>query len=330
MYAVLAFVNEVRWDPVASHLRPEVVYGVGRKMTTSPQNRISPTTDVTPDCVVQRSPAHGVVAEVKKGLPSELAYWEKEVRQLQKYDDDLRGWWTSNERVDNHDLVALVPLLRSVQFSDLINDGIGLGKWSFKRKLVTLGFQRQVGPEKTWMFLKKEGGALSDAEFDKRMRYGTQVNIGLLIELYGDRKFLDSAPMLPIILQILWDNLFTEYVATGNYESQAGATLLKLSAEQITTDLQKYYGFPSSGLRSPEIPKRRWVIEALDALVGFRLATSDGSGGYTIRYKRQKGDTLERFGRLCFRSKKPQNDSAGQGQRAFDFSADATKDQHEQ
>ena len=254
-------------------------------------------------------------------MPLDVAHWDDDIRQLQKYDDDLKGWWTSNERVNNHDLVSLVPLLRSVQFSDLVNEGAGQKKWSFKRKLATLGFQQQVGPNKTWMLLKKEGGELSDLELDRRLRYGKQVNIKLLIELYGDRKFLDSPPALPITLQILWDNLFTEYVAIGNFESEAEITLLKLSADQVTTDLQKYYGFPSSGSRSPEIPKKAWVIEALDALVGFKLATSDGSGHYTIRYKRQRGDTLERFGRLCFRSKKKSKDTVGEDQGAFKFSS---------
>jgi hypothetical protein len=80
-------------------------------MTTSAANRGSPDNDVTPDCVLQFGRTHGLVAEAKLGLPKDSGGWDKDIAQLEKYDDDLSGWWTSDEKLPMHDLVALVPLL---------------------------------------------------------------------------------------------------------------------------------------------------------------------------------------------------------------------------
>lgn len=96
MFAVLALVNEARWDPGKRELRADVSYGVGRRMTTSAENRISPETEVTPDCVVQLGGEAGFVTEAKLGLPKEENLWDDDVKQMQKYDDDLAGGRIAN------------------------------------------------------------------------------------------------------------------------------------------------------------------------------------------------------------------------------------------
>ena len=58
----------------------------------------------------------GIVAEAKLGLPRDTAAWEKDLRQLEKYDDDLKGWWTTGEHLPTHDILALVPITRATKF----------------------------------------------------------------------------------------------------------------------------------------------------------------------------------------------------------------------
>ena len=122
----------------------------------------------------------------------------------------------------------------------------------------------------------------------------------LLVE-YKDRKFVDSEPPLPYLLQIIWDNLFVQYASVAQTEPSEKSVSIDVSTESVTGDLQKHYGFESSGDRSPEIPRRSVVKKALDALVEFRLAEATSAGNYRVNYKRGRIDTLERFGRLCFK-----------------------------
>lgn len=110
VFAVLGLINEARWDPEKLTWRPGVVYAVGRRLTTSPGNRVSRNVAVTPDCVVQASESLGFVAEAKLSLPMDVNRWDEDVIQMLKYDDDLVGWWTADERLPRHDIIALVPL----------------------------------------------------------------------------------------------------------------------------------------------------------------------------------------------------------------------------
>lgn len=72
LYAVLAFVNEVRWDNEKHELR-DFPFEVGRRFTTSAENKIAPSTPVTPDCAIQCGNDNGIVAEAKLGLPQKQA-----------------------------------------------------------------------------------------------------------------------------------------------------------------------------------------------------------------------------------------------------------------
>ncbi|MGA8409462.1 MAG: hypothetical protein WB680_19985 [Candidatus Acidiferrales bacterium] len=268
-------------------------------MTTSQSNRVSPGTVVTPDCVIQMDDTNGLVAEAKLGLPKDDRIWDEHIQQLEKYDDELVGWWTLNEQLATHDLVALVPLSRAVRFADHLERGINKGKWRFDRKIAVVGFFKTSGV-KDFLSLKRERGALSIADLDDRLRETKQIDIALLILYYQDRKFVDHMPPLPYTLQIIWDHLFTRYAGEVNEERQGDGIALQVSVSQVTRDLQDYFGFKSDGSRSPEIPRSNWVRKALDTLVLLKLATRVNEGKYSVRYKRSRGDTLKKFGKMCF------------------------------
>lgn len=299
MFAVLALVNESCWDPGKQTLKSDIRFEMGRRMTTSAANRISASTTITPDCVLQFDEKLGLVAEAKLGLPKSDEMWDEDIKQLEKYDDDLSGWWTADERMAKHDLVALVPLSRAVRFCDRLDSGVRDAKWTFERNVAVVGFFKTSGV-KDFLSLKKECGALSLNDLDQRLRESRQIAIDLLILKYKDRKFVDHMPPLPYLLQIMWDHLFTRYAADVQESESGGAVRLSLSVEKVTKDLQEYFGFTSTGARSPEIPPLNWVRKAFDALASSKLASKKGDTEYVIAYKRTRGDTLRKFGKMCF------------------------------
>lgn len=289
-------------------MRADVSYGVGRRMTTSAENRVSREREVTPDCVVQLGDGTGFVTEAKLGLPKEENLWDDDVKQMQKYDDDLAGWWTGSERIRQHDVVGLVPLNRAVKFADRLEAGVKDGKWQFVRKVSVVGFFKQSGV-KDFMTVKKERGELSRHDLDQRLRESRAIALDRLIVEYNDRKFVDFPPPLPYLLQVMWDHLFTRYAADVLNADSGHSTTLHVSVKKVTQDLQSYFGFASSGPRSPEIPRATRVRKALDALVDFKMATSIGDGEYAIGYKSTRRDTLKRFGKLCFHLEQKKRDS---------------------
>src|SRR5688500_1776632 len=80
VHAMLAFSAFVVHD--AKDQRPNSHFGFGRRMTTSGQNVVAPSTTITPDIVAQKSESYGVVAEVKRSLPADRTKWSAHIGQL--------------------------------------------------------------------------------------------------------------------------------------------------------------------------------------------------------------------------------------------------------
>ena len=97
-----------------------------------------------------------------------------------------------------------------------------------------------------------------------------------------------------------WDYSFTARAASARRDGTGDSPVVvfEVCASDLTSELQEYYGFQSTGARSPEIPKRAWVTRALNALVEFKLAVRKNEDRYIVNYKRTRGDTLLKFGRL--------------------------------
>ena len=113
--AIISFAHLMRYDDSKKEFLPDSLFFIGRKMDTSPKNRINPKKNVTPDLILQLNPNYGIVGEVKKSLPQNQEFWKKYFTQLQKYDDDLKGWKTPNEKIKNIDLVFITDYLLKSQ-----------------------------------------------------------------------------------------------------------------------------------------------------------------------------------------------------------------------
>jgi hypothetical protein len=307
VYAVLALVNHARWDERQRKLDEETPFGIGRRFTTSDGNRIvPPDTVVTPDCAVQFGPALGLIGEAKPGVAKDLTVWEENLRQLEKYDDGLTGWWTDNEKIENHDIVVLVPMSRAVNFVDLVKSRIQDGRVSFRRPLAVVAFFKQTGAEKVFVTLKTEYGELSNGALGERLRQAKPVDWQQLLTRYRDPKFMDYEPPLPYTMWLLWDLMFGP-LATGR-EREAGTNWIPIDIDlrRLTEDCQQYFGQPSSGPRSVEFPRQTWIKRALDAMVAFRLGERVSEAQYRVKYRRRRTnvDMLAYCGELCQRHAK--------------------------
>lgn len=198
-----------------------------------------------------------------------------------------------------------------MKFSDQLQAGQGTGKWQFERDISVVGFAKRSGV-RDFITLKKEYGELSDKGLGARLRESRLIALDRLIVEYQDRKFVDHPPPLPYLLQVIWDHVLTKYAAEAPKDESLGWIPLSVSLEQVTEHLQDYFGFRSTGPRSPEIPRAKWVRRALDALVSFGMAEAAANAQYVVRYKRGRTDTLRKFGLLCFKreqkaKRKPSN-----------------------
>jgi len=112
--ALLCFISLTTWE--GNQRRPDSYYSFGRRMTTSASNVISPNQDITPDSVIQFLDDLGFIVEAKISLPADESLWSGILAQIKKYDDDLIGWWTQDEHINNHNVILLLHMSRSVSF----------------------------------------------------------------------------------------------------------------------------------------------------------------------------------------------------------------------
>src|SRR3990172_1814147 len=140
VFGILAFLNECGWSVESKSMDPELKFGLGRRMSTSSSNRVSPNNDVTPDLVVQKGGSLHLVAEAKHSWSAE-GDWNESVQQVRKYDDDLSGWWTADEKLQGaHDMVLLVHGSQAVHVSDFITRGVKEKGLVFDRRLAVVGY----------------------------------------------------------------------------------------------------------------------------------------------------------------------------------------------
>src|SRR3989304_1429488 len=269
-------------------------FTLGRKMDTSSKNKISPENKITPDAVIQTFPALGYVVEAKKSLPNNTMDWDKYIQQLQKYDDDLVGWWTQNEKLSNHSIVLLIEIARGVEFSDYLNQYLLRNNKTFKKMFSIVEFNR-ADENKHYYFLRTQKGNINGDDLRETLRIGKKINRENILASYGYRKFYDTEPEPEFTMQVIWMDIFNGMKNDYIYDETMKAYVFEIDLMNITEELQKLYGSTGMNHREPQFPKKAWVKRAIEGFVCLGLAEYKANDTYRIFYKDFKSDILEKF-----------------------------------
>lgn len=293
--AILAFAAFVVHDGTSQ--RPNSQFGFGRRMNKSKDNSNSPSTEIFPDLVAQKTKQYGIVAEAKKTLDQNLSYWIQHVDQLRKYDDNLEGWWTKDEKIINSDAVMLIHQSRGRLFRDFLDKCKKKDPDSVGQNTSIIEFNESPETE-PYYFFRMEYGQIRDDKLRKSLYEGRQIPLEKVKMSFSSIQYYDAKPPLPMILMRLWTDYFPSKLDESEYDEQTKAMKIMVNISEVTDELQKAFG--SQALhrddRSSEFPKKRWLREALDQLVAYKLASHNSNNDeYTIFFKSFRGDVLERF-----------------------------------
>lgn len=187
VHAMLAFSAFVVHDSTTR--RPNSHFGFGRRMTTSEANVVTPSGTVTPDIVAQKSDSYGVVAEVKRSLPSDRTKWSAHVGQIRKYDDELTGWWTSDRRMAISDTTLLLHQTRSRAFIKVLDDERKENAEAVGPHTSVVEFNRSDERQVNYFF-RLEWGDVRDADLSGRLREGVAVPIDKVIRTFANVKWV--------------------------------------------------------------------------------------------------------------------------------------------
>jgi hypothetical protein len=298
--AIKALAHELLWDDQGKALTPGGAAFVGRRMDTSPKNRVSPNTKVTPDLAVRASLDTAFVAEAKLALSASQEQRKKKILEVAKYDDDLVGWDTQDGRVRNHDIIIVV---RHFHGKDVQQDIVELrqsGALVFERKLALVCFAI-VEEAQTWMSLELLDGGLSDGNKDRKLRRRLAIALDHVAAnpIFGHVMLYDAKPPQPWIMDRIHEVITSDLTPDEHLGlREEGAARKVVAVEDLRKNLSQSFGPGQPTDRTPEIPRQAWVEEAMDLFVKMGWATRQPRKRYIYTVKNRRAPFTQ-FLRVC-------------------------------
>jgi hypothetical protein len=267
----------------------------GRKMTTSENNNISKNNDQTPDLVVQVSESEGYVCEAKATMSKNDNGWIDHVQQLQRYDDDLMGWWTTDQKLKNvSNTILLVDYEKSIKFRNLVVNKIAKEELVFKNPVGFVGFAQQSSPVESLVF-SLDWGNIYNRKIHTELSERKRVPLEDYIATQDRKKFSDTQPPVEYVMEVLWTHLFNEMSINVEYGIKIKSWPIPVNINDLTKELQRAYGQQSSGEREVCFPQSKWIRNALDHFEVIGLAIKVDVEKYIVYYKHLRGDLFEKF-----------------------------------
>ena len=267
--ALKALAHELLWDDKNNKIIGNGSAYFGRRMDTSGENRISPNKKVTPDLVVKLHEKYGVIAEAKITFPSDQRYRKETIIPIQKYDDNLIGWDTSDETIKVHDVILLVHLFHGKKTKNDIATLLKSKEISFKKKFSIITFA-VVEQEQTFLNLDLIDGTLSDKDKSSKLEGNVAIKLEHIaanphfshIQLYDDR------PPLPLLMGCIHEALLSALDRDQYLDlNETNRVEIEVDTKRLRKILSKNCGPGDGNPRTPEIPKLVWVRDAMGQFV---------------------------------------------------------------
>ncbi|TKJ23606.1 MAG: hypothetical protein CEE43_02795 [Promethearchaeota archaeon Loki_b32] len=282
--AIICFSHVIRWDDENMDFKSNTYSFIARRMDTSKVNRINPENTIIPDLVLQLNEEYGILSEAKISFPRNREHWKDDFEQLQKYDDDLKGWKTENELIDNFDIILLTHYRMKVHVSDYLSQKKEL---IFNKNFAVIAFHRDYGVNYA-LALEKGYGNLTDVNLDEKFRTIVFVPLNKVIPRYPI-KFYDVKPNVAYTMEILWTRIFNQYPQMEEFMESKGIKIIEIRVniddltERLRTQFSDYH---ANDERQFVAPKRSWVIDAMEMFVKLNYAiNNEEQGNYIIKYK---------------------------------------------
>jgi hypothetical protein len=311
VYAILGFCNLWSYDKSTGKSKPSVKVFQGRRLTSLTSSNITlATSEVTPDLGIVINDNEAILGEIKKNFPKDDSDdRQKEIfAQLKQYDQPLSGWPTPTETVNSHELALLVHQMTSMYANDYFSTHNR--EINFNHAFCIVSFNRVDQGDHHFFFQLIGGNPGCSMKINgTRLHYGIAVPMHALLEAYSKSKIYDAMPPLPYLLNLIWENVFTQ-IATENpkfLKLKRNSKLdIQVKIDYIVKVLQDSFSFQCWHKdfpdRQPLIPKREWIDNACQFLVDSQEALwLEDKQELQIHYHKLE-KTLDHFIRLVSES----------------------------
>jgi hypothetical protein len=303
LQALKALAHELSFNDDTNAIDENIRIYFGRRFDTSPKNVVSPKNTVTPDLVIQRNPTEGCVVEAKISIPKFEEHLDKILLEQPKYDDDLVGWESPNEKIANHDLVLITHLahgnriverLQALQKAHKIRIGRNFSviKWSLTDRADTFSTLEMVH------------GQIGDKRKARKLNNTILIPLARITEnpKLSNIELYDAEPpehfLMWLIHQSINQNLSEDEVEEMK---RTGKAKVSINVDKLRARLSEECGPGEPGHRTPEIPKKAWVKRAMEHFVRIKWAERGETPNAFEFFVKERRKAEEQFERVCAR-----------------------------
>lgn len=282
----------------------------------------------TPDLVIQLDQTEGIIGEAKLLIcQNNEDKWNNYLKQAKKYDNDLVGWWTTDELIERPNLVWITELTFSSKIGEYFQEKIDTGEIHFKHPFAVIEFSKHQ-KAREFLFLRTRIGVIPGS-LSQVFKNGIEIPLETLIFENQEKKFYDAKPMdVEYVMDILWQNIFAQEALTNNdgksrYDDKEKVWRIPIQLDALTLNVQKLYGAVGGENREVQYPQKKWIKEALDKFVSINLAVPGTSTDEYIVLFKNFSRPMEKFINLIHKKRKGSK-SSGKQLALFDFSVEKT------
>jgi hypothetical protein len=289
--ALTGFIHEVKYQLASGR---DLDYAIGPSMSTSKANRVAPCRKVTPDAALWVGPEYGVIVECKSGFPQDRSRHREELRQIEKYDDDLSGWPREHPRPSDVDIAVLVRSRVARPLANAMQGALEAGTIHIERDWAVVRYELSAAEAKSTVVLDLVAGGFSNEALQGPFRAQERRILEETIHTEGYPKFTDDDPPVAYTVWVMWDFVFSHLTPEAEYEERLDGAIyvLRLTVAEAHCAVVTRYGVEAAD-RQHCYPEARWVEAALDALVHVGWAELSDAV-YRVSYQ-ERSDSLAQF-----------------------------------
>ena len=281
-----------------------------KNLVSTEHNKISKNVEITPDLIAYKKDlSEGWVIEVKSCLsnpknrsPDSKYEWEKEIEQLIKYDDDLKGWDNNENLVVNHSIIGCMGMDWCRKFIMSFQNYLKDKNITLSKKILIIQF---AVDDMTVPFLKFQA-EYGENEVLPYLKEKTTLSIKMenVDKDFTRIKIYDDFPPLPYLMSLLWFDVFMKKPTPDEWrESRDNNKYPRISMDlnEIHEALFQKDGPPlvAREIRQKKVPEIGWIKKAMGKFESLKLAEKDKKDPdkYTIKLKKisLKGEDLDEY-----------------------------------
>jgi len=280
----------------------------------------------TPDLVIQLDPVEGIIGEAKLLIcQNNEDNWNQYLKQAKRYDNDLIGWWTTDELIERTSLVWITEITFSSKIGDYFKEKMDAGEIHFTHPFAVIEYSKHQRARE-FLFLRTRIGDMPGS-LTQAFNNGIEIPLETLIFENQEKKFYDAKPSdIEYVMDILWQNIFTQEALTNQngsskYDDKEKVWRIPIQLDTLTRSVQKLYGAVGGENREVEYPQKTWIKEALEKFVSIDLAVSGSQADeYIINFKKFSRP-MDKFVYLIHKKQKGSK-SSGKQLPLFDFQSE--------